>query len=104
MKLINLHRIVLCVSICLIEAVSFGQGLFIDKTSEYGLALDPHHISFIDYNNDGWVDIYNSGTLWKNNEGKSFSKVFEGGGDGIWADFDNDGYSDQRQIWARGIF
>ena len=66
-------------STCLIAAVSFGQGLFVDKTSELGLEISSSQIAFIDYNNDGWVDIYTSGTLWKNNQGKSFSKVFDKG-------------------------
>ena len=56
-------------------------------------------------NQDDWIDIYSSGTLWKNNQGKSFSKVFEKGGNAVWADFDNNGYSDffcydnQRLFW-----
>ncbi len=105
MKLIKLYKIALSMSICLMGAVSFGESLFIDKTSEFGLALGSHQVAFIDYNNDGWVDIYSSGTLWKNNQGKIFSKVFEQGDNGIWADFDNDGYPDlfcygsQRLFW-----
>ena len=105
MKLITFCRIVIAMSICLIAAVSFGQGLFVDKTSELGLEIGSSQIAFIDYNNDSWVDIYCSGTLWKNNRGKSFSKVFEKGSNAVWADFDNDGYSDlfcydtQRLFW-----
>ena len=94
MKLINCYKTVITVSMCLIETVSFGQGLFVDKTSEFGLKLSTSQVACIDYNNDGWVDIYTSGTLWKNNGGNSFSKVFEKGSDAIWADFDNDGFSD----------
>ena len=104
MKLINRYKIIFTVSMCLIETVSFGQ-VFIDKTSEFGLKLTTNQAVCIDYDNDGWVDIYASGVLWKNNKGNSFSKVFEKGSNAIWADFDNDGYSDlfcystQRLFW-----
>ena len=105
MRLINLHTLFLSVSICLMQTVSVGAGLFVDKTSELGLTLGSSKVAFIDYNNDGWVDIYSSGILWKNNQGKRFTKVLEEGSSGIWADFDNDGYSDlfcydnQRLFW-----
>ena len=78
----------------LIETASFGQVLFVDKTSELGIDHGNGQVACIDYNNDGWVDIYCSGILWKNNQGKSFSKVFEKSGSAVWSDYDNDGYSD----------
>ena len=90
----NLFKAVCTMTVCLIGTFSFGQSLFVDKTSEFGLELGSSQIAFIDYNNDGWVDIYTSGTLWENNQGKIFSKVFAEGSNGIWADADNDGYSD----------
>ena len=94
MKLSNRYKIVIIVNICFIGAVSFGQSVFIYKTSEFGLKLATNQAACIDYDNDGWVDIYTSGTLWKNNKGNSFSKVFEKGSNAIWADFNNNGYSD----------
>ena len=58
MKLIKLYKIALSMSICLMGAVSFGQNVFIDKTSEFGLELGSSQIAFVDYNNDSWVDIW----------------------------------------------
>ncbi|MHB9070239.1 MAG: CRTAC1 family protein [Sedimentisphaerales bacterium] len=68
--------------------------LFVDKTSELGIKFSNNQVACIDYNNDGWVDIYSSTELWKNNEGRGFTKVFDKGSDAIWADFDNDGFID----------
>jgi hypothetical protein len=80
--------------LCLLETFSFGDPAFIDKASEMGCQLNTGQVVCIDFNNDDWVDIYSSGTLWKNNLGKNFSKVFDKGSNAVWADFDNDGYSD----------
>ena len=105
MKLITFCKTVSILTVGLMAAASLGQSVFVDKTSELGLEISTSQIAFIDYNNDSWVDIYNAGTLWENNQGKSFSKVFDKGSDGIWSDFDNDGYSDlfcydtQRLFW-----
>ena len=48
-----------------------------------------------DYDNDGWVDLYNGSQLWRNDAGQ-FTKVdgFTLSGPGIWGDYDNDGYLD----------
>ena len=62
-----------------------------------------------DFNNDGWVDLYANGMLWRNDSGKGFARVadstFDGYGDNSitgppgevianWGDFDNDGFLD----------
>lgn len=105
MKASEIYKRLIVLNLCLLVAVVQGHSLFTDKTSELGLDLSSarvYHgrwISFspvacIDYNADGWVDLYTDGVLWQNNEGKSFSKVIEKSGPGVWADFDNDGYSD----------
>ena len=51
--------------------------------------------AFADYNNDGWVDLYASDHLWRNDRGH-FTKLNEDGfgNSGIWADYNNDGYLD----------
>ena len=90
----NLSRAIPAMSICLMGWVTLAQGSFVDKTSELGLEISSGHVAFIDYDNDGWVDIYSSGKLWKNNHGQGFAKVFDKGGNAVCADFDNDGYSD----------
>jgi hypothetical protein len=55
--------------------------------------------SWVDYNNDGFVDLHDGDTLWKNNNGSSFSSAGAlGGVNAVWGDFDNDGFID---IYAR---
>lgn len=66
---------------------------FVDRTSELGLTISTDQACWIDYNNDGWTDLCTSGALWKNNNGKSFTKVADMGLS-VAGDFDNDGYAD----------
>ena len=51
---------------------------------------------WIDFDADGWVDLFDGGTLWHNQQGKSFKKVESPGvgGGGTWGDFDADGKID----------
>ncbi|UCG46785.1 MAG: CRTAC1 family protein [Phycisphaerales bacterium] len=49
--------------------------------------------AWADYNNDGWVDLCAGGVLWQNEHGKAFRKVTTLG-EGLFADFDNDGFTD----------
>ena len=91
-----------------------GDGTFSDITSSVGASghQDTRNTSFVDYNNDGWMDIFSShhdfysysNTLQRNDEAENFVDVGpvmnisgEWLGDyfGIgWADFDNDGDMD----------
>jgi len=70
---------------------------FEDVTDSVGLTgMSNFQAAWGDYNNDGWVDLYTSGELWRNDGGTHFTRV-EGttfSGPGIWGDFDNDGYLD----------
>ena len=66
---------------------------FIDRTLDLGLDFGIDHAAWGDYNNDGWVDLYAAGSLWRNNGGISFSPI-ESFGYGIFGDYDNDGYLD----------
>ena len=104
MKAFNIHGLGFIWNVCLVVAVVQGQGVFTDRTSELGLKLGSGPAACVDYDNDGWTDIYCAGTLWKNNQGKSFSKVFDKGGSAVWADFDNDGYSDMFVYNTRQLF
>ena len=89
---------------------------FIDKTEEVGLSgvKQPFFITAVDYDNDGWMDIFVSRmfgknyTLLRNNQDGSFTDVTTSAGllDGkaadqmtsawtpAWADVNNDGYLD----------
>ncbi len=73
-----------------------AQSAFDDVTDSVGLTgLGGGVAAWGDYNGDGWVDLYVSGQLWRNEKGKRFDKVDVGfSGPGIWGDFDNDGLLD----------
>ncbi len=68
---------------------------FVDVTQQVGLA-GGGQAAWGDYNGDGWVDVYISGYLYRNDGGERFTKVNEAAnlpeaGNGIWSDYDNDG-------------
>ena len=68
--------------------------VFKDVGAESGLQPGNGAACWADFNNDGWVDLC-SGGVWKNNEGKSFSRIGQvSPGSVIAADFDNDGLMD----------
>lgn len=94
MKMVHVYFRFLWLSLWLSGTFSFGEGTFVDKTAELGCQLGTHQVVCIDFDNDGWTDIYSSGSLWKNHQGKKFAKVFDQGSNAVWADFDNDGFSD----------
>ncbi len=70
-----------------------AQGTFVDKTAALGLQLPNQQACFADLNNDGWTDIC-CGSVWLNNAGKSFTKLADGFGICVAADYDNDGFVD----------
>ena len=72
------------------------QPRFTRANEELGIeGLGGGAAAWVDFDNDGWVDLY-SGRLWKNNEGKKFTLVEAPAvsSDGTWADIDNDGDAD----------
>jgi len=76
---------------------------FLDQTAALGLKLSEGPACWIDYDNDGWPDLCAGGTLWHNDEGKGFTRVFDPGLC-VAADFDNDSYPDlfsysQMKLW-----
>ena len=80
---------------CAVAAEPAAQ--FEDVTKAVGLTgLANSQAAWGDYNNDGWVDLYVGGQLWRNEAGKGFTKVDKTplAGIGIWGDYDNDGYLD----------
>lgn len=66
---------------------------FKDRTAELGLTLQSDAACWADFDNDGWVDLCASGAVWRNNAGKSFTKIADVGS-AVAADFDNDGFID----------
>ncbi len=61
--------------------------------------------AFVDYNNDGWIDLYAGGKLFRNEGGKRFAvadKAGVPGGEVIWGDYDNDGHVDLFQFTGAG--
>ena len=77
-------------------AATNSPGTFIDKSAELGFTGTAGRwaVAWADYNNDGYVDLYD-GFTWKNNEGKGFTKLAHPHrSTGIFADYDNDGYLD----------
>jgi len=77
-------------------------GRFVDVTAKVGLTgLASGRAAWGDYNNDGWVDLYVGGQLWRNEGGKRFTRVAKQppAGAGIWGDYDNDGFRDL-YCWA----
>jgi enediyne biosynthesis protein E4 len=132
-----MHRFLICISvICFFQVNSYCQKRFKDVTSEAGI----NHVfkvfegffgggaCVIDYNNDGFEDLYitggmNDDVLYKNNGNGTFTNVFEQSGlagtkkyvtQGVaCADVNRDGYVDlfittitsreKREAIARGI-
>lgn len=68
--------------------------VFNDRTAELGLQLQSSAACWADLNNDGWPELCCGGTVWRNDEGKKFTKLVEGLGEVIAADFDNDSFVD----------
>jgi hypothetical protein len=77
---------------------------FRDRTAELGLKLAESHACWADVDNDGWSDLCAGGTVWRNEKGQKFSKLAEGVGEVVAADFDNDGFVDLFSFSALRVF
>jgi len=67
---------------------------FQDRTAALGLQLANSKVCWVDVDNDGWSDLCAGGVVWRNEGGKHFTKLAEGLGEVVAADFDNDGFAD----------
>ncbi|MCH2117959.1 MAG: CRTAC1 family protein [Pirellulales bacterium] len=76
---------------------------FADATEEVGLKISTDAACWVDLDNDGWVDLCVSGGVWKNNEGKTFTRVADVD-ISVAADFDNDGLVDLFSWNARKLY
>ncbi len=87
----------LAVVLFLLVSTANAQGpevTFKDVTGDMGLQPGGGAACWADFDNDGWVDVC-AGAVWRNNEGKSFSRIGEiAPGSVVAADFDNDGFTD----------
>ena len=87
----------LAVVLFLLVSTANAQGpevTFKDVTGDTGLQPGGGAACWADFDNDGWVDVC-AGAVWRNNEGKSFSRIGEiAPGSVVAADFDNDGFTD----------
>ncbi|MBS0265259.1 MAG: CRTAC1 family protein [Planctomycetes bacterium] len=66
---------------------------FRDRTAAVELQIGTDAGCWADFNNDGWVDLCVSGSVWLNRQGQRFEKLAEVG-TAVAADFDNDGWLD----------
>ncbi|MFZ4507791.1 MAG: CRTAC1 family protein [Fimbriimonas sp.] len=71
----------------------FAPATFVDQTQALGLSLGGEQACWVDIDQDGWPDLCASGTVWRNNAGKSFTRLADVGLV-VAADYDNDGFSD----------
>ncbi len=87
----------------------YSQAAYIDMSSEAGINNVGFNrgVAVIDYNNDGWEDLYftriaKSNILYRNNGDGTFSNVSQeagiaielDSGASVWGDLDNDGWAD----------
>jgi enediyne biosynthesis protein E4 len=77
--------------------------IFKNVTEATGLKIGTDAACWADLDNDGWSDLCASGGVWKNNEGKSFTRVADVP-TSVAADFDNDGFVDLFSWTARKLY
>ena len=77
--------------------------VFKNVTEASGLKVSTDAACWIDLDNDGWVDVCGSGGVWKNNGGKTFTRVADVP-TSVAADFDNDGLVDLFSWSARRLY
>ncbi|MFH1614049.1 MAG: CRTAC1 family protein [Planctomycetota bacterium] len=89
------YHMLAMILLCLLLGTTTLEGAFVNKAPEFGLDITNGPTAWMDYNNDGWVDLYTYNGLWRNNSGTSVTLVWSGGGFAVCGDYDNDGYIDK---------
>ncbi|MFI4910524.1 MAG: CRTAC1 family protein [Sedimentisphaeraceae bacterium JB056] len=97
------HKLLL-IFVSFFSSSIIAHAKFTNQTSELGLKLNNTESAFIDFDNDGWVDLYNPPFIWRNEEGQKFSKSIKIGGKCIFADINNDGFPDALSFSNRKMF
>ena len=103
MTIASPRKTALLVLATLLVTVTTAVAEFKDGNKQLGITPGGK-AAFIDYNNDGWIDLF-AGQLWKNEGGKKFVLAKDSkapGGEVIWGDFDNDGNVDVFQFTGAG--
>ena len=85
---------VLALGLAAAACVSQPGPTFRDRTAELGLTLANDAACWADLDNDSWTDLCAGGAVWRNNAGKSFTRLADVGGAVVAADYDNDGFVD----------
>ena len=75
--------------------VRTAQGAFTNEAPGLGLNISDTATAWLDYNNDGWVDVYTFNGLWRNNDGLSVTQVAAWNSLTVCGDYDNDGFIDR---------
>jgi len=81
-----------------------GRAAFVDRTAELGLNIKGGSACWVDIDADGWVDLCAGGTVWRNNNGTSFTKIKSGVGSVVAADFNNDGFTDLFSYSSKRVY
>ncbi len=77
--------------------------IYRDATAKLGLAPANAASAWVDFDADGFVDLYAGGTLWMSQGGDRFTQG-PSRGLGVFADFDNDGYPDLFDFKAQRMY
>ena len=95
----HMNSSALCLAFVTLSCLSLAVNAepFEVVNEEVGLkGLPDLYAAFGDYNNDGWVDLYTAGRLWRNDRG-TYTFIRDHGltnEPAIWGDYDNDGKLD----------
>lgn len=85
----------LCLLLLTLAAGSLAGALpFTDRTADLCPGLGNGQACWADLNADGLTDLCAGGVAYTNNPGRAFTKLAEGLGAVVAADYDNDGYTD----------
>jgi len=80
--------------VLILAAVLALSPQFANVTAELKLQLGNDAACWVDIDPDGWTDLITGGVVWRNEKGKAFTRLADGLGSVVAADFDNDSYPD----------